>query len=201
LAKTSACPSCDLIVQLPPLAAGQSARCPRCGQVLVHGYASSPQTTLALSLSGLLLLFPANLYPMLTMSLLGQNEVTTLYAGVQALWREGFHFVALLVSFCAIVAPFFYLLFLSLVSLILLTGARPPWLRSILKLAHHLRHWSMLEVYLVSFLVAVIKLVDFSEVTLGAGAFCFALLMVTVSSLVYLYDQNSYWEVYENSAQ
>jgi len=199
--KTSTCPSCDLIVRLPALMPGQSARCPRCRHVLVHAYASSPQTTLALSLSGLLLLFPANLYPMLTMSLLGQSEVNTLFAGILALWREKFHFVALLVGFCAIVAPFFYLLFLSLVSLILLTGTRPPWLRSMLKVAHHLRHWSMLEVYLVSFLVAVVKLVDFSEVTLGAGALCFTLLMMTVSSLVYLYDQNSYWEVYENSAQ
>ena len=49
------------------------------------------------------------------------------------------------------------------------------------RIYHHLRDWGMLEVYFMGVLVAIVKLVDLAELTVGLGLFCFiSLLLIQV---------------------
>jgi paraquat-inducible protein A len=51
----------------------------------------------------------------------------------------------------------------------------------IYRIYHHLREWGMLEVYFMGVLVAIVKLVDLAELSIGLGLFCFiSLLLVQV---------------------
>ncbi|MNT76087.1 Paraquat-inducible protein A [compost metagenome] len=49
------------------------------------------------------------------------------------------------------------------------------------RIYHHLRDWGMLEVYLMGILVAIVKLADIADLSLGIGLLCFVgLLLVQV---------------------
>jgi len=52
---------------------------------------------MAMAISGLILIIPANLLPLMTMEVLGRSEQDTLISGVIALYKEDYWFVALLV--------------------------------------------------------------------------------------------------------
>ncbi len=195
--KTSICSYCDLAVERVQLKGGECAKCPRCGSLLYQQTHATPTTILALCTTAIILIFPANLYPLLEMTMLGTSETTTLMQGAKMMLNEGGSFVAVLVVFCAVVAPFLMLSALWLSSAII--SFAPNFrllnrgLKPLLKLTDFMTHWSMLEVYLVSFLVAVFKLVDISEIEIGFGLVCFVLLMLINSLILINYDAKYYW--------
>ena len=189
-----ACQYCDLLIEKPVLARGEVAKCPRCGGRLYFNSSCSPMSMLALTLSALLLLFPANLYPLLTMTMIGTTETASLFEATTKIYLEGNYFVAFLIFFCSRIPPFLMLLSLSCASFIVAFEIKTPLLKKLLKWVDHLTHWSMLEVYLVSFLVALVKLVGLADVELGVGLVCFSLLMITNSLILSFYSSEQYWD-------
>ncbi len=197
-AQLSACSHCDLLIA--PYQPERfedvkhSAKCPRCGSLLYHKAQCQPSTILALSLTALILLIPANTYPLLSMTMVGTTEKVSLIQATLKLLHEGNIFIALLIFLCSSLAPALMLSSLCCASYLSSRRSQSPWLKRYLKWVDHLSHWSMLEVYLVSFLVALIKLVDIADIELGIGLFCFSLLMVTNSLILTLFDPSDYWD-------
>ncbi|MGL5156688.1 MAG: paraquat-inducible protein A, partial [Aeromonas veronii] len=62
-----------------------------------------------------------------------------------------------------------------------------------LKLVEVFRHWAMLEVYIVSLLVALFKLIDIADVRLGGGLLSLGILMLLNMTLLILFDPAPYW--------
>ena len=56
------------------------------------------------------------------------------------------------------------------------------------------RHWAMLEVYIVSLMVALFKLIDIADVRLGGGLLSLGILMLLNMALLILFDPAPYWE-------
>ena len=100
-----ACPDCDLLQRLPPLAPGASARCPRCDLELWRHRQDSLNRTLALTLAAAVLYVIANSVPMLGLTVVGRAASTTVVGGAVQLWGDGQQIVAALVLFTAVVAP------------------------------------------------------------------------------------------------
>ena len=63
-----------------------------------------------------------------------------------------------------------------------------------LKSVEVFRHWAMLEVYIVSLLVALFKLIDIADVRLGGGLLSLGCLMLLNMTLLILFDPAPYWE-------
>jgi paraquat-inducible protein A len=62
------------------------------------------------------------------------------------------------------------------------------------RIYHHLREWGMLEVYLMGILVAIVKLADMADLSLGVGLVCFvALLLVQVWLEVTMSPHQIWW--------
>jgi paraquat-inducible protein A len=100
-----ACPQCDVLQRLPEIAAGGSARCPRCDKELWRRRADSLDRTLALALAAALLYLIANSVAMLGLTIVGRAASTTVLGGVETLWQDGQQIVALLVLLTAVIAP------------------------------------------------------------------------------------------------
>jgi len=78
-----ACETCGLVQRLEPLARGAAAECFRCGTFLgVRKSAASLHITAALSLAALVLYVPANIYPILRMTMYGRTSESTIWDGV-----------------------------------------------------------------------------------------------------------------------
>ena len=96
------CHECDLIVDIPVLKEGNSVSCPRCGGHLIKHHRNRILPSLMLSLSGLLLFFPANFLPVMTLSILGNDGENTMVKGVIQLTQDGYLWMAFLVFACSV---------------------------------------------------------------------------------------------------
>lgn len=167
------CQDCDWLIEMPALIAGQKACCPRCGAVVAEHKCDPLSRTLGFSLAGLLFFIPANIFPVLTFEVMSQDSTNTMLGGVIELFDSGFWWMALLVLLCSVLVPLVDLLLLFCCSF-LLHQPRPPTItRSLLVIQHHIKEWAMLEVYMLSILVAYIKMSSMGHLMVGIGLYCF----------------------------
>lgn len=201
MSNINVCNKCDLIVDYIAIDKKKHAHCPRCNTLLYTNNAFSISTILALSITGLILVIIANVFPMFTITMLGVGESATLIQGAWALLQKEFYFVGLLVIFCSFIAPFLFMSCLIQICVLLLTKQNTPQLILLLKLVNFLTEWSMLEVYLVSFLIAVFKLSDISDIELQLGLLSFVSLMFISSLIMYGLNLEVFWQRMEKNAK
>ena len=191
--KQIACHECDLIHQIQPLAEGATARCSRCGAVLYRHKRNSLDRTLALTLAGLILFVVANSFPFLSMKIEAQVQESTLITGVQQLWAQGMWQVALLVFLTTILVPLTQLLGLLYVLLPLKLNRKPWMLARIFRFVQRLHPWSMMEVFLIGILVALVKLADMADIVPGLALWAFALLIPILAGASAFLDPEIVW--------
>ena len=114
----SACPECDLLQKLPPLAPGARLRCARCRCVLASRPPGHSDLPLALTCTAAVVYLVANLLPLMGLSVVGRSASTTIVGGAYEMWMQGQMVTAVLVAFCAVIAPGCYIGFV----LVLLLG-------------------------------------------------------------------------------
>ncbi|MGY3857918.1 paraquat-inducible protein A [Aeromonas intestinalis] len=186
------CPACDLLIERKLLPLRRHAHCPRCHQHLYGRYAFRSSQLMALTITGLLLLPSAFFEPLIYLRLAGVNSDANLLKGILVLFEEREFWVAGLVLWCAALAPTGLLLGIFTLA----SGLAKHWhiLAPTLKLVEVFRHWAMLEVYIVSLLVALFKLIDIADVRLGGGLLSLGILMLLNMTLLILFDPSPYWE-------
>lgn len=192
-----ACPECDLLLSKNTPVVGEKAHCPRCGYLLHNPSANSVMRTFSLSLTGLFLLFPANLLPIMGIKVLGNSHDGTLMSGVLTLFNEGMWGVAFLVFLSSVLFPFLNIVLALLISGHLLFNRANKhtafWLRTL----HHIEEWAMLEVYLLGIIVACVKLASMAELKFGLGLSAFVLLLLVTVTLASNFDSPLFWQKIE----
>jgi paraquat-inducible protein A len=190
----TACPECDLLQKLPPLAPGARLRCPRCRCILASRPPGHSDLPLALTCTAALVYLVANLLPLMGLSVVGRSASTTIIGGAYEMWQQGQMVTAVLVAFCAVIAPGCYIAFV----LVLLLGSRrspvPPWVGEVLRWVHHLQIWSMLEVMLLGIMVALVKIAELATVTPDFGLYSIGALVVLIPAIQRTLDIDALWE-------
>jgi len=192
-----ACAECDQLMYCPVRSTGGLPRCPGCGVAQKASRPFDPVVPFALALAALILALPANIYPQLTFSLLGQPNYYTLIGGAQHLLDSGFWWVGLLVIVGTVAAPLGLLMLITFICLGWFSGAPRGLMVVLLKGYHHLTSWVMLDVYLLSVIVSVVKLKDLGEFEFSQGFYCFVLLLLTLSAAMTSFNQERFWQLLE----
>ena len=189
-----ACPDCDLLQRLAPLAPGASARCARCDVELWRHREDSLNRTMALTLAAAILFVIANTVPMLGLTVVGRAAYTTVVGGALQRWGDGQQVVAVLVLFTAVVAPALQIVFMLAVVLGVRRSRPPRWVGTLLR--HHptTRTWSMIEVMLLGVLVALIKIADYATVIPGTALFVLGTLVFLFAAIQANFDPREVWE-------
>jgi paraquat-inducible protein A len=195
------CPDCGLIQSLPAVAHGCVAECVRCAHALGHplrpGSEESSvdfETPLAFAITGLLLLVPAILFPLLGLSAFGILRRAWLPSGADALWHAGFGLLATAVMLFSIAIPALYLLLMIRVLLPLRSSSATAGLGRVFRWALQLRPWAMLEVYLVGCCVGYSRLQSIGPLDIGVGGWCLLGATVAMFLLKVLLDEHSVWD-------
>ncbi len=190
---TLACPDCDLLQGIPPLARGAKARCVRCDHLLASRPPGPRDLPLALTAAAVICFVIANFSQLMDLSAVGRTTSTTIAGGAYQMWVEGEPLVGALIAFCAMIAPGTFLVFM----LILLIAARrtppPHWVGEMLRWAHHFEMWSMLEVMMLGIMVALIKIAEVAEVETGIGMYAVFALIVLIPSIMVTFDARELW--------
>lgn len=188
-----ACSHCGTLQDLEPLPVGASAHCPTCRHLLERTSGRSVSAALACASAAFVLLFPANLLPLLTVTLLGSTRVSEIGSGVVSLWDHQWVIDAVLVGAFAVVLPFVRYGLLTLVLAMVLARRRPHWLGRAFRWVTALDPWSMPDVFLLGVAVGYSRVAANLPVTIGWGGFCFIaaafLAMLSRASL----DRRTVW--------
>ena len=186
------CRLCGQTQVVPDIPYGWKATCARCHANLIQHTPRGIQRTMAYSLSALILFIPANTLPIVSMNRFGFQSESTIWQGVVDLWKSGTPGVAVLVLFCSIVIPL-----LKIIGLFYLCVS---WKRqtskynsTLFQLIELIGRWSMLDVFLVAILVAVVKLGTFASVHSEPGLIAFAAVVVLTMIASANFDARMLW--------
>jgi paraquat-inducible protein A len=174
------CHTCGLLVQGPAHRPHVHLRCPRCRASLHARKPDSIVRTWALVIAALMLYLPANLLPMMTVTSLGRTQSDTIMSGVIYLLLHGLWPLALLVFFASVVVPLLKLMALIYLLISVQCGSRwRPYDRTRLyRLTESVGRWSMVDVYVVTILVALVRLGNLATIQAGPGAVFFGARVV-----------------------
>lgn len=175
------CRWCGSLHEPVPLRVGERALCVRCGSTVARG-SISRHTSLAFTLTAVILAIPAAEFPLVTVRKFGAEHSTYLWSSVTALWQDGMPLVSVWVALCGIMVPL--ALLAALFALAATTRTEGPATRNHgwLRVARALQRWSMPEVQVLAVLVAFVKIGALVDVQPGVGlwfyaAMAFALLV------------------------
>lgn len=178
-----ACEFCDRLHRAAPLARGEKALCVRCGAQLYGSSVDSLERSLALNLAALVLFAVANAAFFLHVSLEGQAQANRIYTGVADLLRFEFRSLAFLIFFTTMLAPLLKILVTLYAVVAALWRKRLPGVSVAMRTAEALSVWSMLDVYLLAVIVAVVKLSMMATVQLEVACYAFfALILVSAAA-------------------
>lgn len=190
------CKICGLTHRLPEVETGYALDCSLCGHELKRRTPYSLALTAAFSLCALLFYFPANLFPILKMSMFGRITENTIFTGVIRFYQDGDYFVAIVVFLASILIPF-----LKIIGLILLVVSTrihsqnfQPFRTKLYQAVETLGRWAMLDVFAVAVLISLIKLGRLANVVGGKGAFSFVMVVIFTILASASFDPQMIWE-------
>lgn len=185
-----ACDHCGLVYRP---AAGT---CTRCGNALHSRAPLSLQRTTAWLLAGLIAYVPANIYPMLLTSTLFEKQESTILGGVVDLVHHGAYGIAFIVFVASVVIPIGK--FLAIAYLLLAVG-RHRALNAhqrhlMLEVVEFIGRWSMIDVFVVAILSALVQLDTVATINPGIAAVSFALSVVFTMLAAQSFDPRLIWD-------
>ena len=192
--KFKACHCCGLIHRVPELSPGQVAECVRCLSV-VERTGNSRQSagrTAAAALGALVLFWPAILLPVLEIEQLGRRYDSSILMGTVELLRHGSWFVGIVVLLFSIVFPLTKLLLLLELSFLGILHRRHKAFTY--RIMEHAGKWSMMDVFLLAFMVMLVKLGSLVTFQFGPAVVAFVLCvgMSMIASITF--DSHLIWE-------
>lgn len=170
---TIGCPECGALEDIPPLTGKTIAHCRVCHYPLERRSGRSLNAALALSITTFVLLFPANLAPLMTVQLLGAERSSLLASGIVAMWQGQWVILAVLLGMFGIVLPFVRFGVLACVLGAIRFGVRFKGIGVLFRWALWLDVWAMPDVYLVGCFVGYSRVTQNLTGTIGAGGYCF----------------------------
>jgi paraquat-inducible protein A len=193
------CHDCHLLSRVPKISGYQVACCPRCGGELHQRKPNSIMRTWALVTTGMILYIPANVLPMTITSALGNTQSDTILSGVLYFIHSGSWEIALVIFTASIFVPFlkFIILIYLLLSVQFKSIKRPKDRTLLYRITEAVGRWSMVDIYVVTILVALVKLGFFASIEAGPAAIYFAAMVVITMLAAENFDPRLIWDVVE----
>jgi paraquat-inducible protein A len=199
-ASCASCHDCGLLVHLPGHVHG--ARCARCGSALHVRKPESLQRTWAYVIAAAVCYIPANALYIMTITSLGKPEPSTILSGVIYLLHHGMWPLAAIVFIASVFVPLLKLAILVflLVSVHRRSSWRPVERTRMYRLTEAIGRWSMVDIYVVTILVALVKLGNLATIEAGPGAVFFGAVVVLTMLGAESFDPRLIWDTSEEKS-
>ncbi|WP_233873305.1 paraquat-inducible protein A [Paraburkholderia adhaesiva] len=191
------CPCCELLVRMP--SQGYAVACPRCETPLHLRKPASLSRTWAFLVASVVLYIPANVLPVMDTSSLFGTQKDTILSGVVYLWVSGSWPLAVVVFIASIAVPM--LKILSLAYLAWSAQRASTWLPTerarIYRGVELIGRWSMLDIYVVTMLVALVQFNALAMIKAGPAAIAFGAVVVLTMFAANAFDPRLIWDPVE----
>ncbi|WNO08834.1 paraquat-inducible protein A [Teredinibacter sp. KSP-S5-2] len=177
-----------------------TGQCPRCHAEVHKRIPNSLQKTTALIIAATILYIPANILPIMTYSSLGVVETDTIFSGVVELITAELYWIAIVVFVASILVPIAKLVVLSYlvwsVHTKMKTGVRHR--QFLYKLTEFVGRWSMVDVFVVTMLVAIVQFGFVYTVEPEPAIIAFGAVVVLTMVAAESFDPRLLWDALEN---
>jgi paraquat-inducible protein A len=173
--------------------------CPRCGAALHPRKANSIARTWALILAALICYIPANVLPITYVTSLGNVQSDTIMSGVIYFIHSGNWPIALVIFVASIFVPLAKLFILTflLISVQRKTTWRQKDRTRLYRITEAIGRWSMVDIYVVTILVALVKMGALATIDAGSGAVFFGAVVVITMFAAMSFDPRLIWDIKE----
>ena len=191
------CHDCGLLSK--PLAHAHSASCPRCDATLHLRKPDSLKRTWAFIVAAMILYIPAVLLPVMVTSTLFGAQSDTILSGVVYLWTTGSWLLAAIVFIASVVVPMLKILSLTYLawSTQLCSPLIPRQRTRIYRTVEFVGRWSMLDIYVITILVALVQFGSVATIEAGPGAIAFGAVVVLTMFAALSFDPRLIWDAVE----
>ncbi|MEP5764658.1 MAG: paraquat-inducible protein A [Halieaceae bacterium] len=188
--------ACHLCCKLAPL---DQHHCPRCGSAMHARKAGSLQRTVALLITACILYIPANTLPIMLTDQLGKTEPSTIMGGVILLIKLGSVPVALVIFIFSVLVPSGKLMAMFYLVWSVHSGSNAsPRQRSLMyRMTEFIGKWSMVDVFVVAILVALVHLGGLLVIRPGIAALAFAGVVIVTMVAAESFDSRLMWDAME----
>jgi paraquat-inducible protein A len=188
------CHACGLLSAAVP--GSPEARCARCEARLHFRKPDSLGRTWAFLIAGYILYIPANLLPIMDTGSLFRAQSDTIMSGIVYLWTSGSWPLAVIVFVASILVPAGKLL--ALTALAISVQRRMVWGQlqrtRLYRVVEVVGRWSMLDIYVVTLLVALVQLQSLATIKAGPGAVAFGSVVVVTMFAAMAFDPRLIWD-------
>ena len=192
--------SCHVCYKLAPASLDH---CPRCGAHLHTRQPQSIQRATALLITAVILYIPANLLPIMYTEALGSSSGSTIMGGVVILWKMGSYPVASVIFIASVMVPLGKMMALSVLLWSVARkhkfGARER--TTLYRITEFIGKWSMIDVFVVAILVALIHLTGLLIFRPGPGALSFAGVVIITMLAAESFDSRLIWDLSGDSSE
>ncbi|MDD0843599.1 paraquat-inducible protein A [Pseudomonas sp. Gutcm_11s] len=187
---------CGECHKLEYLREGEHQHCSRCGAQLHDRRPNSIARTWALLITAAILYLPANLLPIMTVSMLGKGMPATIMEGVVELIHADMLPIALVVFVASILVPTFKLVGIALL-LYSVQRRQPMSARQrilMYRFIEWIGRWSMLDIFVIAILVALVNFGNLASIEAGMGASAFCVVVILTMLAAVTFDPRLIWD-------
>ena len=188
------CPVCHELVKIKR---GNKEYCPRCGTVVHLRKPDSLSVSLALVIASIILYIPANLYPMMHVHTFAGTESDTIISGIIYFFESGSYLIAFVILIASIVVPFIKMVIILYLIYSVYKGKaedKEHKLR-LYVLTEIIGKWSMVDVYVVAIMIALVHFGALTQIKAGAGAIFFLGVVILTMLSAMSFDSRLIWDM------
>ncbi|MEH6651879.1 MAG: paraquat-inducible protein A [Motiliproteus sp.] len=191
------CHCCGLLQQLQTGKKGQRLHCDRCNSILHSRSPLSLTKSWAFSLAAIVMLIPANLYPIMEVNSLAGSSADTILSGTLYLIRAGQYPIAAVIFIASVAVP---LLKLAGMALLLTTTQRrwqlnPRQCTTLYRMVEFIGRWSMLDIFVIAILMALVNLGQIADIIAGPASTAFLCAVILTMLAASSYDPRLLWDL------
>jgi len=183
------CHKCHTVHKEITIDDGSKALCSMCKMVLYRYDTKLIEHGLSLSISGFIFFLLANLFPLIKIDILGVESHMTILSMIIGLFNSSYFIVGTFVLYLIVIFPFMiFILYILLFTLLKLKKSE-ALVKDILILLAQIEPWQMSDIFLVSILVAIIKLFGMASIHIGISfwtLFIFVLIDIYMTRSIHL---------------
>lgn len=175
--------------------------CTRCGSTVHLRKPQSIHRVLALLVTACILYIPANILPITSTTQLGVVTDSTIIGSTLHLWEAGSYPVAFVIFFASIVIPIAKIiaLFWLCWSVIYKQEYKRKERTRLFRITEFVGRWSMIDVFVVTILVALIQLGGVLTIQPGGAALAFAAVVIITMFAAFAFDSRLIWDAAEQN--
>jgi len=173
--------------------------CPRCKSKVQSRRHNSIQQTWALVIASIIFIIPANLLPMMHVDTFAGSQSDTIMSGVIYFIQSGSWPIALVIFVASIFVPVLKIMILLylLISVQLGSCKRHRQRKRLYVLTEFIGRWSMVDIYVVAVMVALVYFKGITTIHAGTGANYFMLVVICTMVAAMRFDPRLIWDIKE----